>query len=61
MDDLTMEQIAAYAGRSLATFKRDFAKISTLNPQKWSVKSGWNRRMSKLKEEGKRCRMYTLK
>lgn len=38
MDDLTMEEIAAYTGRSLATFKRDFAKISNLPPQKWLIK-----------------------
>ncbi|MGC4235401.1 MAG: AraC family transcriptional regulator, partial [Niabella sp.] len=30
MDDLTMEQLASFTGRSLATFKRDFKKISTL-------------------------------
>ena len=35
MDDLTMKQIASYTGRSLATFKRDFGKISNLTPQKW--------------------------
>lgn len=35
MYDLTMGQIAAYTGRSLATFKRDFAKVSELTPQKW--------------------------
>lgn len=34
-EDLTMEEFAAYTGRSLATFKRDFAKISPLSPQKW--------------------------
>lgn len=37
MDDLTMEEIASYTGRSLATFKRDFKKISNLTPQKWLV------------------------
>lgn len=29
-----MEEIASYTGRSLATFKRDFAKVSDLTPQK---------------------------
>ncbi len=33
--DLSMEEIASYTGRSLATFKRDFAKISDTTPQKW--------------------------
>lgn len=37
MYDLTMEDIASYTGRSLATFKRDFAKISDLTPQKWLI------------------------
>jgi len=38
MDDLTMDEIAAYTGRSLATFKRDFKKISELTPQKWIIR-----------------------
>ncbi|WP_232475548.1 MULTISPECIES: helix-turn-helix domain-containing protein [Sphingobacterium] len=54
MDDLTMEQIAAYTGRSLATFKRDFAKISTLSPQKWLIKKRLESAYVKLKEEGKK-------
>lgn len=38
MCDLSMEEIAGYTGRSLATFKRDFAKVSDLTPQKWIIK-----------------------
>lgn len=34
-EDLTMEEMATYTGRSLATFKRDFAKISDLSPMRW--------------------------
>lgn len=41
MQELTMEEMASYAGRSLATFKRDFKKVSTLSPQKWII----NRRL----------------
>lgn len=37
MNDLTMEELAYYTGRSLATFKRDFKKISELTPQKWLI------------------------
>lgn len=37
MYELSMEEIASYTGRSLATFKRDFAKISDLTPQKWLI------------------------
>lgn len=38
MCDLTLEEIAKYTGRSLATFKRDFKKISDLSPQKWLIR-----------------------
>ena len=37
MYELTMEEIASYTGRSLATFKRDFARISDTTPQKWLI------------------------
>lgn len=36
-EDLSMEEFASYTGRSLATFKRDFAKLSNLPPQKWII------------------------
>lgn len=36
--DLSIEEIAHYTGRSLATFKRDFKKISNLTPEKWLIK-----------------------
>jgi len=35
MFDLSVEAIAGFTGRSLAAFKRDFKKLSTLSPQKW--------------------------
>ncbi len=35
--DMTLEEFATYTGRSLATFKRDFADISDLTPQKWLI------------------------
>lgn len=38
MYDLLMDEIASYTGRSLATFKRDFAKISDLTPRKWLIR-----------------------
>ncbi|WP_418697282.1 helix-turn-helix domain-containing protein [Bacteroides sp.] len=37
MYDLSMEEIASFTGRSLATFKRDFAKVSDLTPQRWII------------------------
>lgn len=36
-EDLTLEELASYTGRSLATFKRDFAKVSPLPPQRWII------------------------
>ena len=50
MDDLTMEEIAAYTGRSLATFKRDFKKISTLSPQKWLIQKRLQKAYELIKE-----------
>ncbi|WP_316838401.1 AraC family transcriptional regulator [Pedobacter gandavensis] len=54
MDELSMEQIAGYTGRSLATFKRDFKKISNLSPQKWLIKKRLEAAYVKLKEEGRK-------
>lgn len=34
---MTIREFALYTGRSLATFKRDFAKFSNLSPEKWLV------------------------
>ncbi len=36
--DMTLEEFATYTGRSLATFKRDFAKVSDLSPEKWLIR-----------------------
>lgn len=38
MSDLSIEEIAHYTGRSLATFKRDFKKISDVTPEKWLIR-----------------------
>lgn len=38
MYDLSLEEMAGFTGRSLATFKRDFAKVSDLTPQKWIIR-----------------------
>ena len=36
--DLTVEEFAHYTGRSLSTFKKDFAKIFHNTPSRWIVK-----------------------
>ena len=38
MYEFTIEELAHYTGRSLATFKRDFKKISDLTPEKWLIR-----------------------
>jgi AraC-like DNA-binding protein len=55
MQELSMEQIATFTGRSLATFKRDFKKISSLTPQKWLIKKRLEMAYIKLKEEKKKA------
>lgn len=38
MYEFTIDELARYTGRSLATFKRDFKKISDLTPEKWLIR-----------------------
>lgn len=52
MYDLTMEEIASYTGRSLATFKRDFKKISNLSPQKWLIRKRLEQAHGLIHEKG---------
>lgn len=37
-NDLSINEIANYTGRSLSTFKRDFKKLSDLTPERWIIK-----------------------
>lgn len=41
MYELTIEELARYTGRSPATFKRDFKKLSDISPRNWII----NRRL----------------
>jgi len=54
MYELSIEDIAHYTGRSLATFKRDFKKISTVTPQKWLIKKRLKVAYDKLHNENKK-------
>lgn len=54
IDELTAEEIAAYTGRSLSTFKRDFAKVSDLPPQKWLIRKRLEVAYHKLKNENQK-------
>lgn len=53
MYDLTLEEIAQYTGRSLATFKRDFRKISDMPPLKWIIDKRLEVAHQQLKYESK--------
>ncbi len=54
MYEFSMEEIAHYTGRSLATFKRDFKKISDLTPEKWLIRKRLEVAYAKMKEGGKK-------
>jgi len=54
MYDLTMMEIASYTGRSLATFKRDFGKVSELPPQKWLIQKRLQKAYDLIKYEGQK-------
>ena len=51
-DDLTMEEIASFTGRSLATFKRDFSKVSDISPQKWLIQKRLEKAHELINEKG---------
>ena len=36
--DLSLDEMEKYPGRSLTTFKRDFKKIANTTPQKWIIR-----------------------
>ena len=54
MYEFTMEEMAHYTGRSLATFKRDFRKISDLTPEKWLIRKRLEVAYARLKEGGRK-------
>lgn len=54
MYEFSMEELAHYTGRSLATFKRDFKKISDLTPENWLIRKRLEVAYALMKEGGKR-------
>jgi AraC-like DNA-binding protein len=54
--ELSIEEIAAFTGRSLATFKRDFKKISSIPPQQWLIQRRLKEAYEKIRVEGKRVK-----
>lgn len=54
MYDLSLKEIALYTGRSLATFKRDFKKISALSPQRWIMQKRLEVAYDMIKNKGQK-------
>ena len=54
MEDMSMEDFAFYTGRSLASFKRDFANVSDLTPQKWLIQRRLKKANEMIKKGGKK-------
>lgn len=54
MYNLTVEDMACFTGRSLAAFKRDFKKISSLSPEKWLIQKRLEVAHDKIRNEGKK-------
>ncbi|PXV57148.1 AraC-like DNA-binding protein [Dysgonomonas alginatilytica] len=54
MYDLDIEEIAHFTGRSLASFKRDFKKVSTSPPQKWLIEKRLKVAHDKIRNENKK-------
>lgn len=54
MYEFSLEDLAHYTGRSLATFKRDFKKISDLTPEKWLIRKRLEVAYALMREGGKK-------
>ena len=54
MYEFTQEELAHYTGRSLATFKRDFKKVSGLTPEKWLIQKRLEVAYNMIRENGAR-------
>ena len=54
MYEFSQEELAHYTGRSLATFKRDFRKVSDLTPEKWLIRKRLEVAYALMKEGGRK-------
>jgi AraC-like DNA-binding protein len=54
MYDLSPADMANFTGRSLAAFKRDFKKLSSLSPQKWIIRKRLEVAQQKLRNGDKK-------
>jgi AraC-like DNA-binding protein len=53
MYELSLGEIALFTGRSLATFKRDFKKVSHLSPMQWITNKRLEAAHQQLKAEAR--------
>ena len=60
MLDMSMEDIAFYTGRSLASFKRDFANVCDLTPQKWLIQRRLKKANELIKKGGNSWHMHFI-
>ncbi|MDR1182686.1 MAG: AraC family transcriptional regulator, partial [Bacteroidales bacterium] len=54
MYDLSPADMANFTGRSLAAFKRDFKKLSSLSPRKWLIQKRLEVAQMKIKNENRK-------
>lgn len=54
MNELSMEEMAHYTGRSLSTFKRDFRQYSDLTPGKWLIQRRLRAAYEQIRTGGKK-------
>lgn len=59
--DMPLEDFAKYTGRSLATFKRDFAKINDLSPEKWLIRKRLETAYEMIHNDGKKVSEVYMK
>ncbi len=52
--DLSVEEFAHYTGRSLTSFKKDFAQAFSLTPQRWLVKRRLQEAYRLINDEGRK-------
>jgi AraC-like DNA-binding protein len=55
MYDLSPSDMANFTGRSLATFKRDFRKVSSLSPQRWLTEKRLSVAFDKIRNEQRKA------
>lgn len=53
MHDFSLEEIANFTGRSVATFKRDFSKMHSVSPHRWLIRKRLEEAKKMINEKNK--------